>query len=125
MDRADQELGWLLGAVHDHRIPTTRPTTRRDRATDRLRLSLEQLDGMQHAMCTPLRAPVSRRLARDASFGVEGAILVQSVPRTGVASEPLPFGASLLATAPTHTLRAVTGPLVLRIVPASPNAALC
>src|SRR5579862_5122502 len=39
---AEVTVGWLLGAVHDHRIPTTRPTTRRDRATDRLRLSLEQ-----------------------------------------------------------------------------------
>jgi hypothetical protein len=37
----------------------------------------------------------------------------------------LPFGTSLLATASTHTLRAVAAPLVLRIASLSPAAALC
>jgi len=50
---------------------------------------------------------------------------VQSVPRRGTVSAPLPFGAGLLATARTHTLRAVSGALTLRITPLPPAAALC
>ena len=42
-----------------------------------------------------------------------------------IRANPWPFGAGLLATAPTHTLRAVTGPLTLRITPLPPAAALC
>jgi hypothetical protein len=122
---AEVTVGWLLDAQRDGRIPTERPASARERATDRLRLSIEQLDGSHAASCTPLRGTVTRRLAPGASFGIVGTILVQSIPRTGTVSAPLPFGAGLLATARTHTLRAVSGPLTLRIAPLPPAAALC
>jgi hypothetical protein len=122
---AEVTVGWLLDAQRDGRIPTVRPASPRERATDRLRLSIEQVDGLPDASCTPLRATVTRRIAPGASFGVVGTILVQSVPRRGTVSAPLPFGAGLLATARTHTLRADTGPLTLRITPLPPAAALC
>jgi hypothetical protein len=122
---AEVTVGWLLDAQRDGRIPTERPASARERATDRLRLSLGQVDGIHDASCTPLRGTVTRRLAPGESFGVVGTILVQSVPRRGTVSAPLPFGAGLLATARTHTLRAVSGPLTLRITPLPPAAALC
>ena len=101
-----------------------RPTPRQ-RATDTLRLSLEQLDGTSGSTCVPLTAPAVRRLALGESFGLRGAIVVQSIPiRRGVRSQPLVFGTSLLATAKTHTLRDVTGPLELRIAPVI-SAAIC
>ena len=80
---------------------------------------------MHATSCTRLLGTVTRRLAPGESIGVVGPILVQSVPRRGTVSTPLPFGAGLLATAPIHTLRAVTGPLTLRITPLPPAAALC
>ena len=90
-----------------------------------MRLSVEQLDGMRAATCVPLDAPVERRLARGDSFGLSGAIAVQSLPVNGaVRSQPLTFGTSLLATARTHTLVDVTGPLALLIAPVL-DAELC
>ncbi len=122
---AQVTVGWLLDGARTGRIPATGRPTPRQRATDALRLSLEQLDGMRPSTCVPLHAPVERRLAPGASFGLEGGILVQSLPiGVGVNSEPLTFGTSLLATARTHTLRNVAGPLVLRIAPLL-AAALC
>jgi len=122
---AEVTVGWLLDAQRAGRIPTVRPSSPRERATDRLRLSIEQVDGMHAASCTPLRSTVTRRLAPGESLGLVGAVLVQSVPRRGTVSAPLPFGAGLLATARTHTLRAVSGALTLRITPLPPAAALC
>jgi hypothetical protein len=122
---AEVTVGWLLDAQRAGRIPTVRPASARERATDRLRLSIEQVDGMHAAPCTPLRGTVTRRLAPGESLGLVGTVLVQSVPRHGTVSAPLPFGAGLLATARTHTLRAVSGPLTLRITPLPPAAALC
>jgi hypothetical protein len=73
----------------------------------------------------PLHAPIERRLNRGDSFGLRGAIAVQALPFDGtVRSEPLTFGTSLLATARTHTVRDVTGPLFVRIAPVL-AAALC
>jgi len=122
---AEVTVGWLLDAQRAGRIPTVRPSSPRERATDRLRLSIEQVDGMHAASCTPLRSTVTRRLVPGEPLGLVGAVLVQSVPRRGTVSAPLPFGAGLLATARTHTLRAVSGALTLRITPLPPAAALC
>jgi len=119
-------VGWLLDGESSGRIPAPPASTAQQRATDTLRLSLEQVDGTPAGHCTPLRAPATRRLARDGSFGIEGAVAVQSLATPGeTTSQPLPFGTGLLATAITHTLRAVAAPLELRIVPLSPAAALC
>jgi len=122
---AQVTVGWLLDGARSGRIPPSGRATPTQRATDTLRLSLEQLDGMRSSTCVPLNAPVERRLGRGDSFGLRGAIAVQSLPINGtVRSQPLTFGTSLLATARTHTLVDVTGPLALRIAPIL-TAALC
>ena len=122
---AEVTVGWLLDGVRAGRIPVARRPTAREHTTDVLRLSLEQLDGKGPAPCVALRAPVTRRLARGDSFGITGAVDVQAL-RTGrsVASQPLPFGTSLLATAPTHSLRAIRT-MRVRIAPRNSRAGLC
>ncbi|MGO9875595.1 MAG: hypothetical protein ACLPVY_17565 [Acidimicrobiia bacterium] len=122
---AEVTVGWLLDGARNGRIPPAGRATPTERATDTLRLSLEQLDGMRASTCVPLDAPVERRLNRGDSFGLRGAIAVQALPLDGdVRSEPLTFGTSLLATARTHTVRDVNGPLFVRIAPVQ-AAALC
>ena len=122
---AEVTVSWLLAGARSGQIPRSGRPTPRQRATDTLRLSLEQLDGTSGSKCVPLTAPAVRRLALGESFGLRGAIAVQSIPiGRGVRSQPLVFGTSLLATAKTHTLRDVTGPLELRIAPVI-SAAIC
>jgi hypothetical protein len=120
---AEVTVGWLLDAQRDGHIPAVRPASARERATDRLRLSIEQVDevrGVVHAAARPW----PRRLAPGESFGVVGPILVQSVPRRNrVGSPAVRRGA--VGDRATHTLRAVSGPLTLRITPLPPAAALC
>ena len=122
---AQVTVGWLLDGARSGRIPPSGRPTPTQRATDTLRLSVEQLDGMRASTCVPLYAPIERRMTRGDSFGLRGAIAVQSLPLNGtVRSEPLTFGTSLLATARTHTVLDVTGPLALRIAPVL-TASLC
>jgi len=122
---AEVTVSWLLAGARSGQIPRSGRPTPGQRATDTLRLSLEQLDGSSGSKCVPLTAPAVRRLALGESFGLRGAIAVQSIPiGRGVRSQPLVFGTSLLATANTHTLRDVTGPLELRIAPVI-SAAIC
>ncbi len=118
-------VGWLLDGARSGRIPSVVGPAGAALATERLRLSLEQLDGLRSTACRPLRGSVVRHLDTGDSFGIEGAVAVQKLGGSGPSSAPLPFGASLLATASTHTLRAVIGPLELRLSPLSRNAAIC
>jgi hypothetical protein len=120
---AEVTVGWLLDGAEDGRIPRAGATPVQ-RATDSLRLSLEQRDAPLPS-CPPLRATVTRRLEPGDQLAFRGAIVVQALPRRGPRPLPLPFGTGLLATAPSHTLRAVAGPVVLRIAPRSFDAALC
>jgi hypothetical protein len=122
---AEVTVGWLLAGARSGRIPATRDLTPREQAGNVLRLSLEQLERPAFG-CVPLRGQVTRRLTKDDTLGVRGAVAVQLLPNgSGVPSQVLPFGTSLLATSLTHTLRAVRGPLTLRIAPRSPVSALC
>ena len=122
---AEVTVGWLLAGAHSGRIPATRDLTRREQAANALRLSLEQLD-RRASGCVPLRAQVTRRLARDETIGIRGAVAVQLLPNgRDVPSQVLPFGTSLLSTNLTHTLRAVRGPLTLRMAPRSAISGLC
>jgi hypothetical protein len=120
---AEVTVGWLLDGARDGRIPAAGATPVQ-RVTDTLRLSLEQADAPARA-CRPLRTPTTRRLEKGERLVVRGAVVVQGVPRVGPAPQPLPFGSGLLATAPFHSLRAVAGPIVLRIAPSSFDAGLC
>ena len=118
-------VGWLLSGAHSGRIHATRNLSAREQAGDALRLSLEQLEHPESG-CAPLRSQVTRRLAKDAALGIRGPVAVQLISSGGrVRSQVLPFGTSLLSTSLTHSLRAVSGPLTLRIAPRSPISALC
>jgi hypothetical protein len=121
---AEVTVGWLLDGARDGRIPEPPRSTPEQRATDRVRLTLEQLDTPVER-CAPLRTLTTRRLTVGESVRIGGAVTVQAIPRRGPRPQPLPFGSGLLATAPTHELRAVAEPLTLHIAPRSLDAALC
>jgi hypothetical protein len=119
-------VGWLLDGARSGRIPATRAPTPNERATNRLRLSLEQLDEGLGSECAPLGAPVVRHLVAGESFVVRGAIRVQLIDdESGVSSSPVNFGASFLSGARENTLRDVAGPLTIRIVGGAPVGMLC
>jgi hypothetical protein len=121
---AEVTVGWLLDGARDGRIPAPPRATPVQRVTDALRLSLEQRD-VSTAACPRLRSLTTRHLARGESLRIRGAVAVQSIPRRGPRSQPLPFGTGLLAPEPAHSLRAVATPLTLHIAPRAPGAALC
>jgi len=123
---AEVTVGWLLDGVQSGRIPAASPPTLFEFANNTLRLSLEQLDGPPRSSCIPFGSPTRRLLQKGQSINVRGTVGVQlAADSTHTASGWLPFGGSLVAIAPTFTLRAVTGPLNLRIRPQSFTAALC
>ena len=115
-------VGWLLDGASSGRIPAAGSATPTERATDTLRLSLEQLGSPNRSACVVLRSAVTRRLAAGASLNIRGTIAVQG--RSPI-SQPLAFGTSLFDAASTHTLLAVAGPLELRLAPRSLGAAIC
>jgi hypothetical protein len=119
-------VGWLLDGAHSGRIPTTRAPTPGERATNRLRLSLDELDEGSGTACTPVRAPVVRNLVAGDSFVVRGTILVSTVDEdTGAQSSLVTYGASFLVGGRDHTLRDVAGALTIRIVGVGRSGMLC
>ena len=119
-------IGWLLDSVRSDRLPSAQPSTPRDEATNRLRLSLEELDGSDGRKCQALPGPTDRRLQPHQSLVVHGTVGVQLSPHDGLpGSAFLPFGVTAFSRPQDHTLVAVTQPLVLRIVPRSPGASAC
>jgi hypothetical protein len=122
---AEVTVGWLVDGVADGRIPTSKSTPL-EYADNTLRLSLEQLDGPSRSSCVRIRRPLERRLATGGFIDVRGTVGVQLVgSRASHGSGWVPFGGSLLTTGPTFTLRAVRGPLDLRIRAQSSSASLC
>ena len=120
-------LGWLRQGASSGRIPApSRPLQPVERRTNRLRLALEQLDTGPAKNCAPVRGPLVRTLPKGGSLVVRGAFRVTLLDEaTGAPSVPVLFGASFLAGAGDHTLRAVAGPLTLRLVPGQPLGQLC
>jgi hypothetical protein len=120
-------VGWLLDGARSGRIPGASPRTPRDRATNRLRLSLEQLDEGVGSDCVPIREPVARYLEAGESFVVRGAVRVQLIDdEAGSPSNPVTMGSSFLAGSRDHTLKAVAGPLNIRITsPGKPAGMIC
>ncbi len=113
-------LGWLLDGVASGRVPKTRPSTPTEALTNRLRLSLEELDQRSGLACRPLTAPVVLHLHPHDRIGIVGKTLVVLVGNGPARSAPVPFGVGLLNSSLAHTLVVVAGPLTLRIGPAGP-----
>jgi hypothetical protein len=117
---------WLLDGVKSGRIPETDPPTPIELANNTLRLSLEQVGGSPLSSCKPIRAPMLRRLRDGQSITIAGTIRVQLLANADhVASGWLRFGRTLLTSAPTYRLRAVSGPLIIRVQTQASTAALC
>jgi hypothetical protein len=117
-------IGWLLDGVRSGRLPSAQPSTPRDRVTNILRLSLEQLDRSDGRKCRPLSGPTDRILRAGRSLVVHGAVAVQLSPHDSPRSAFLPFGTTVFDRQ-DHTLVAVAQPLALRIVPRSTGAGAC
>jgi len=115
--------------VASGRVPATRPSTATETLTNRLRLSLLELDQPSGLACRPLTAPVVVHLDKGERFGIVGKTLVILVDDTAARSAPVPFGVGLLNPSLAHTLDVVTGPLTVHIGPAGPagpfGPALC
>ncbi len=123
---AEVTLGWLLDGVSSGRIPAAKTITPTEVAANTLRLSLEQTDSRPQPSCVRIRTPLIRHLRDGQSFGVTGTLSIQLLTDDGrPKSARLNFGGSLVANSPTHSLRAVKGPLTIRIASASFNAAIC
>jgi len=122
-------LGWLLQGVASGRVPATRPSTPAEALTNRLRLSLSELDQPSGLACRPLAAPVVLHLDQGDRFGVVGKTLVILVGDATGRSVPVPFGVGLLNPSLAHTVDVVAGPLTIHIGPAGPSGrfgpALC
>ncbi len=120
-------IGWLLDGVHEGQIPSARASTPREASTNRLRLSLEELDRRSGFPCRSLPAAVDLRLVKGDTFGIVGRVLAISLdpPR----SAPVSFGVGLLNPSLAHTLIVTAGPLRVRLVPGAPagrfGPALC
>ncbi len=110
-------LGWLLEGVASGRVPKTRPSTPTEALTNRLRLSLVELDQPSGLACRPLDAPVVVHLNQGDRFGIVGKTLMILVANRTGRSAPVPFGVGLLNPSLAHTLEVVAGPLTVRIGP--------
>jgi len=117
-------IGWLLDGVASGRVPTTRAPTPVETLTNRLRLSLLELDQRSDLSCRPLRAPVIVHLRTNDRIGIVGKTVVILVDGPSARSAPVPFGVGLLNPSLGHTLEAVSGPLNLRIGPVGPRGLL-
>jgi hypothetical protein len=113
-------MGWLRAGVRSGRIPApARPPDAALVATNRLRLSLRQVDLPRGRGCPVLRGPVDRLLqAGDRSAIGNGAVGVRLLGPAGPVGSPAAYGNTLLGAGPDdHELVAVAGPLRVRIAP--------
>ena len=110
-------LGWLLDGVASGRIPTTRPAGATRLLTDRLRLSLMELDRPSDHPCRALVSRTVVRLDTGEEVGLgRGNLFVQLV--SGRAHSTLvSFGHALGNPGREHTLVAIRGPLALIFIP--------
>lgn len=115
----DVTLAWLRAGVSSGRIPKTRASTPAEESTNRLRLSLMELNHASGLPCRRLGRPTALTLRDGESIGVGGTVhIVLMSTATAPASAALTFGTALLNRSLVHTLVAVAGPLVIQIIPA-------
>jgi hypothetical protein len=122
-------MDWLRAGVRSGRVPAPeQPPDRALRLTDRLRLSLQQLDIPSGSRCPALRAPTDRRLARGQRLGLgNGVVTVRILERGRLRGFPIAYGNALLGEGPDdHEVVVLAGPLNVRIAPIPGKAAqLC
>ena len=116
-------LGWLLAALDSGRLPDPRPVTAVERATNTLRLSLQEVAASNSSPCQSLHQPALRMLNKGQSIRVHTGSV--AVTLAFPVSQPLTFGGHGLAWFKDHLLVVVAGPLSLRIAPISGDAAIC
>src|SRR5439155_27364472 len=100
-------LGWLRAGVASGRVPSTRAPSPVEAATNRLRLSLMELDGRSDGACTLLRTPVVLHLAQGERVGIGGRTVVALLAGGRAISHPVVFGLGMLNPSLRHTLVAV------------------
>jgi hypothetical protein len=110
-------LGWLRAGIESGRVPGHRAPSALVRSTNRLRLSLMELDERSGLQCVPLRSAVEMRLDAGDRIGIGGQVVVALLDRGRAISSPVVFGSALLNPGLAHTLVAVAGPLNVRIAP--------
>jgi len=110
----DLTVGWILNGVASGRVPDPGPIDPVHAATTSLTLALRQSRfGRAKEPCQTLGSPVTRRLEKGESMGIDGGTLaVVYLPAAGDASNPLRFSG-----ANRPRLLAATGPLTLRLSP--------
>jgi hypothetical protein len=114
-------LAWLRRAMHAGRTPKERTPSLVEASTDRLRLSLMELDHSNSFPCRRLGRPTVVQLAKGESIGIGGTVDIALLPtNTAPASNQVAFGTTPVDPSPTHTLMAVVGPLFVRMTPTSP-----
>ncbi len=116
-------LEWLRAGVASGRVPSTRAPTATEAATNRLRLSLMELDHRAGGACSPLRRAAAFRLVEGQRIGIGGQGVVVLLDRGRAASSPVAFGVGMLNPHLAHTLLAVA-PVSIRIAPGAPVGAL-
>jgi hypothetical protein len=115
----------LTAGIASGRVPSTRLPTPVEARTNRLRLSLMELDQPSGYHCEALRAGTTVRVQRDEKLGVTGRVAVVLLTPRGKSGVVL-FGNGSLNPSLMHTLVAVAAPIRLRVVPVgSLGAALC
>ncbi len=113
-------LAWLRRGISSGRIPKLGAPTPVEESTDRLRLSLMELDRASGFPCRRLDRPTVLRLANGESVGIDGTVDIALLSTaTAPASDDVAFGVALLNPSPAHTLVAVAGPVVIRMTPVS------
>jgi len=117
-------VGWLLDGVASGRVPTTHTPTPTAALTNRLRLSLLELDQRSGLACRPLKGPEVLHLRRGDRFGIVGKTVVVLVDGANARSAPVAFGVGLLNPSLAHTLEVVAGPVTIRIGPGGPSGIL-
>ncbi len=119
-------VSWLLDAARSGRLPKTRKPTATERATNTLRLSLDQSTGSAGSSCEHLSGPRLLNVRNGEAFSVRGTAVIQLV-QDGRRSDRVVFGAGFLTGPHEHKLVDVGGPLALRIAraPASRLVSIC
>jgi hypothetical protein len=120
----DLTIGWLLDGMTSGQVPHPGPIEPADAATTSLGLALRQSPfGKAMEPCHTLDSPLTRRLEKGESIGIDGGELaVVYLPDGAASSYPVRFNATK-----GPRLAATAGPLTLRLapVPGSTPVKLC